>query len=313
MEKIATRDAYGQTLVELGQENENIVVLDADLSQSTKTSLFARHFPERFFNMGIAEQDLMAAAAGFSLEGLIPFASTFAIFATGRAFEVIRNSIAYPRLNVKIAASHAGLTVGEDGASHQAIEDISLMRSLPNMRVIVPADAVETKKVVRKVAQTPGPFYIRLGRPAVPVILEEKYEFKIGRALELFGGKDAYIVACGIMVSIALEAAEQLRKDGLDVGLINMSTIKPLDEEMIVKVAEKSGALVTAEEHSVIGGLGSAVAEVLVKRYPVPLEMVGIRDKFGESGKPDELLHNYGLTSQAVYDAVLKVIERKKY
>jgi len=313
MEKIATRDAYGQTLVELGQENENIVVLDADLSQSTKTSLFARHFPERFFNMGIAEQDLMAAAAGFSLEGLIPFASTFAIFATGRAFEVIRNSIAYPRLNVKIAASHAGLTVGEDGASHQAIEDISLMRSLPNMRVIVPADAVETKKVVRKVAQTPGPFYIRLGRPAVPVILEEEYEFKIGRALELFGGKDAYIVACGIMVSIALEAAEQLRKDGLDVGLINMSTIKPLDEEMIVKVAEKSGALVTAEEHSVIGGLGSAVAEVLVKRYPVPLEMVGIRDKFGESGKPDELLHNYGLTSQAVYDAVLKVIERKKY
>jgi len=313
MEKIATRDAYGQTLVELGQENENIVVLDADLSQSTKTSLFARHFPERFFNMGIAEQDLMAAAAGFSLEGLIPFASTFAIFATGRAFEVIRNSIAYPRLNVKIAASHAGLTVGEDGASHQAIEDISLMRSLPNMRVIVPADAVETKKVVRKVAQTPGPFYIRLGRPAVPVILEEEYEFEIGRALELFGGKDAYIVACGIMVSIALEAAEQLRKDGLDVGLINMSTIKPLDEEMIVKVAEKSGALVTAEEHSVIGGLGSAVAEVLVKRYPVPLEMVGIRDKFGESGKPDELLHNYGLTSQAVYDAVLKVIERKKY
>jgi len=313
MEKIATRDAYGQTLVELGQENENIVVLDADLSQSTKTSLFARHFPERFFNMGIAEQDLMAAAAGFSLEGLIPFASTFAIFATGRAFEVIRNSIAYPRLNVKIAASHAGLTVGEDGASHQAIEDISLMRSLPNMRVIVPADAVETKKVVRKVAQAPGPFYIRLGRPAVPVILEEEYEFKIGRALELFGGKDAYIIACGIMVSIALEAAEQLRKDGLDVGLINMSTIKPLDEEMIVKVAEKSGALVTAEEHSVIGGLGSAVAEVLVKRYPVPLEMVGIGDKFGESGKPDELLHNYGLTSQAVYDAVLKVIERKKY
>ncbi|WP_148871612.1 transketolase family protein, partial [Neomoorella thermoacetica] len=262
MTKIATREAYGKALVELGRQNSQVVVLDADLSKSTMTRYFAQEFPERFFNMGIAEQSLMATAAGLGLSGKIPFASTFAVFATGRAYDQVRNGIAYPKVNVKIAATHAGLTVGEDGASHQAVEDVTLMRAIPNMTVIVPADGEETRQAVFAAAAYQGPVYIRLGRPAVPVIYNEDYRFQIGRAHTLRRGKDAAIIACGVMVHEALRAAEELAAAGLEVMVVNMSTIKPLDREAVLAAAA-TGAVVTAEEHTVIGGLGSAVAEVL--------------------------------------------------
>lgn len=311
MKKIATREAYGKALVKLGKENRDIVVLDADLAKSTKTALFAKEFPQRFFDMGIAEQNMMGTAAGLCLAGKIPFASTFAVFATGRSFEQVRNSIAYPKLNVKIAATHAGLTVGEDGASHQAVEDIAIMRSIPNMTVIVPADAVETEKAVEAIVAYDGPVYLRLGRPSVPVLYDENYQFQIGKADILQDGKDATIIATGIMVYEALQAADELSKEGIHVTVINMSSVKPLDADAVVSAAKKTGALVTAEEHTVVGGLGSAVAEVLVEKCPVPMEKVGIPDIFGESGSPGKLLAKYGLTRKDLVQAVRKVLQRK--
>ncbi len=311
MEKMATREGYGKALAKLGAAQPNVVVLDADLAKSTKSYEFCKHYPERFFNMGIAEASLMGTAAGLAASGKTVFASTFAIFATGRAFEQIRNSIAYPKLNVKIAASHAGLTVGEDGASHQAIVDISIMRSLPNMTVIVPADGVEAEKAVFAAAQHDGPVYLRLGRSAVPVIFGEEHEFRIGVSTQLRDGHDVTILACGIMVAESMLAAEELAAEGINARVVNMSTIKPLDQQAVLRAAQETGAIVTAEEHSIIGGLGSAVAEFLVENTPVPLERVGVKDTFGESGKPQELLEKYGLTKKEIKEAVQRVMKRK--
>ncbi|SCY48774.1 transketolase family protein [Alkaliphilus peptidifermentans] len=302
--KIATRDAYGDALIELGKENPNVVVLDADLSKSTKTHGFSKEFPDRFFNVGIAEQNLIGMAAGLATAGKIPFASTFAMFATGRAFEIIRNSVAYPKLNVKICATHSGLTVGEDGASHQSLEDIACMRAIPNMTVIVPADGIEAKKAIFAVAEKNGPVYVRLGRPNVPVINDEDYQFEIGKGVTLKDGNDITIIATGIMVSKALEASEALAQEGINARVINIHTIKPIDEELIIKAAKETGKIVTVEEHNIIGGLGSAVAEVISENCPVPLKRIGTADTFGESGKPDELLEKYGLTAEAIAKAV---------
>ncbi len=312
MEKVATRDAYGKALVKLGEKMPQVVVLDADLSKSTKTHDFKEVFPDRFINVGIAEQNLLGIAAGMAASGKIAFASTFAVFATGRAFEQIRNSIAYTELNVKIAATHAGLTVGEDGASHQAIVDMAVMRALPNMTVIVPADGTETEKAVFAAATHDGPVYIRLGRAPVPVLFGEDYKFQIGKAVVLRDGKDVSLLACGIMVNEAMKAAEELAREGVSARVINVSTLKPMDKDTIIKAALETGALVTAEEHNIIGGLGSAVAEVIVENTPVPLERVGIKDTFGESGKPEELLEKYGLTVKDIKEAAYKVIKRKK-
>lgn len=307
--KIATREAYGKALAELAKENENVVVLDADLSKSTKTADFKAVSPERFFNMGIAEANMMGVAAGLSTCGKIPFVSTFAMFAAGRAFEQIRNSICYPKLNVKVCATHAGLTVGEDGASHQTVEDLSLMRSIPNMVVISPADAIETKAAIKAIANYEGPCYVRLGRAAVNVINDEKtYEFKLGKGVTLADGKDITIIATGIMVDAAMEARQILANDGISAKVINIHTIKPLDNELIVKSAKETGAIVTAEEHSIIGGLGSAVAEAVTTEYPIPVLRVGIKDVFGESGKPEELLKAYNLTAQDIVNKVKEAI-----
>lgn len=308
--KIATRDAYGEALVEMGEKDLRIVVLDADLSKSTKTAKFGELFPERFFNMGIAEADMMGTAAGLAASGLIPFASTFAVFATGRVFDQIRSSIAYPSLNVKIVATHAGITVGEDGASHQAVEDIALMRALPNMTVIVPADAWETKKAVEAAVNYEGPVYIRLGRSGVPVLFSEQDTFTLGKGVVLREGSDAAIIATGIMVSAALEAAENMSANGVQARVINISTLKPLDTEIIIQAARETGHIVTAEEHSIIGGLGSATAEVLAENCPVNLKRIGIKDTFGESGPPDLLLQKYGLTAEAIEKAVLALIKK---
>ncbi|HAM49835.1 MAG TPA: transketolase [Nitrospiraceae bacterium] len=294
---IATRDAYGKALLELGKRRDDIVVLDADLSGSTKTSKFAHAFPDRFFNIGIAEQDMIGTAGGIALTGKVPFASTFAIFETGRAWEQIRQTICYSHLNVKLVSTHAGITVGEDGASHQALEDIALMRVLPDMTVIVPADAIETEQVINAVGEYPGPVYVRLGRAKVPTILPDDYTFRIGKAYAFHIGTDANILATGIMVSIALEAKEILETAGLDVGVINVSTIKPLDGDAILAAAGLSRLIVTAEEHSIIGGLGSAVCEFLSEKMPVTVKRIGVRDTFGRSGKPDELMKLYGLTA----------------
>ncbi|WP_053955328.1 transketolase family protein [Inediibacterium massiliense] len=310
-QKIATREAYGDALKELGKVNENVVVLDADLSKSTKTAVFQKEFPERFFNMGIAEQNLMGTAAGFATSGKIPFASTFAMFATGRAFEIIRNSICYPKLNVKVCATHAGITVGEDGASHQALEDLACMRAIPNMTVINPADAVSAKKAVFAMADYNGPVYARFGRAAVPVIYDEDMKFEIGKGIQVREGKDVTIVATGIMVSPALEAREILKNEGIDVRVIDIHTIKPIDEELIIKAAKETGAIVTAEEHNIIGGLGSAVAEVLVENHPVPMKRVGTMDTFGESGKPNDLIKKYGLNAENIVKVVKEVLSQK--
>lgn len=310
-EKKATREAYGEALVEIGREHPEIVVLDADLSKSTMTALFAKEFPERFFNMGIAEQNMMGTAAGLAATGKIPFVSTFAVFATGRAFEQVRNTIAYPGLPVKIAASHAGITVGPDGASHQSIEDIALMRVIPNMTVINPADAVETRAAVKAVLDISGPVYIRLGRHKVPVVFDEDtFVFEPGRARVVREGTDVTVIATGIMLAAALEAASMLEARGISAEVVNMSTIKPLDEETVVRCARKTGRIVTAEEHSVIGGLGSAVASVLARQHPVPVRMIGIQDRFGQSGQPDELLVEYGLTPEAILEAAKELLER---
>lgn len=309
MKKIATREAYGKALATLGAENENVVVLDADLSKSTKTADFKKACPDRFINMGIAEGNMMTVAAGLASCGKIPFASTFAIFATGRAFEQIRNSICYPKLNVKICATHAGITVGEDGASHQSIEDISLMRTLPNMTVINPSDAIETEAAIKAVMDYNGPCYIRLGRSGVSVINDnDDYKFEIGKGCVLREGKDATIIATGIMVEAALEAYNILAEEGIRVRVINVHTIKPIDEELIIKAARETKLIVTAEEHSVIGGLGSAVAEVVTSNSPVTVLRVGIKDVFGESGKPSELLKAYGLTAEDIVKTVKKGI-----
>ncbi|MFQ9247289.1 MAG: transketolase family protein [Clostridium paraputrificum] len=311
--KIATREAYGKALAALANTNENVVVLDADLSKSTKTADFKVVAPERFFNMGIAEGNMMGVAAGLSTCGKIPFVSTFAMFAAGRAFEQIRNSICYPKLNVKVCATHAGLTVGEDGASHQAIEDISLMRSVPNMVVINPADDIETEAAIKAVAEMEGPCYVRLGRMAVSRVNDEtNYNFVIGKGITLAEGNDVAIIATGIMVEAALEAKEELAKEGINARVINIHTIKPIDEELIIKAAKETGVIVTAEEHSVIGGLGSAVAEVVSEKCPVPVLRVGVKDTFGESGKPNELLEKYGLTSKDIVNKVKKALELKK-
>ena len=311
MASIATRDAYGEALAELGAVNENIVVLEADLSKSTKTSDFKKVYPERHFNMGIAEQNMLGVAAGFAAAGKIPFASSFAVFATGRAYDQIRNSIAYPNLNVKIAATHAGLTVGEDGGSHQMLEDIALMRALPNMTVIVPADGIETKQAINAAAEYEGPVYIRMGRPKVPVLFDENYTFEIGKGVVLKEGTDVTLVGTGIMVSKAVEAAELLAAEGISAAVVNISTIKPLDAELIVAQAQKTGAIVTCEEHNIYGGLGSAVAELLVENCPVPMARVGVADKFGESGLPDELLEKYGLTAANIAAQAKAVIAKK--
>lgn len=310
--KIATREAYGKALAALANTNENVVVLDADLSKSTKTADFKVVAPERFFNMGIAEGNMMGVAAGLSTCGKIPFVSTFAMFAAGRAFEQIRNSICYPKLNVKVCATHAGLTVGEDGASHQAIEDISLMRSVPNMVVINPADDIETEAAIKAVAEMEGPCYVRLGRMAVSRVNDEtNYNFVIGKGITLAEGNDVAIIGTGIMVEAALEAKEELAKEGINARVINIHTIKPIDEELIIKAAKETGVIVTAEEHSIIGGLGSAVAEVVSEKCPVPVLRVGVKDTFGESGKPNELLEKYGLTSNNIVNKVKEVIKLK--
>lgn len=309
--KVATRDAYGKALLVLGEENPNVVVLDADLSKSTKTAEFSKNYPERFFNMGIAEANLLGTAAGLAAAGKTPFASTFAVFATGRAFEQIRNSIAYPKLNVKIAATHAGVSVGEDGGSHQAIEDIAIMRALPNMVVLVPADGEETRQMVLAAAEYNGPVYLRMGRLDVPVIFGEDYHFEIGKAKVLKEGTDVAIMANGLMVAIALEAAELLASEGISVSVVNVSSVKPIDEETILRVAKETGAVVTAEEHNIIGGLGSAVAEILGEKLPTPMVRVGLKDTFGESGRPYELLEKYGLTKENLVKAAREALAKK--
>ena len=307
--KIATREAYGKALVKLGKINDDVVVLDADLSKSTKTNDFYKAYPDRFFNMGIAEQNLVGAACGFAATGKIPFASTFSMFATGRAFEIIRNSACYPKLNVKICATHAGITVGEDGGSHQSVEDISLMRSIPNMTVLVPADGVEAEKMIFAAAEYNGPMYVRLGRSAVPTLFDENYNFEIGKGVVLKEGNDATIIACGMMVNEALIAADMLKEENINVRVINMSTIKPIDTELIIKAAKETKAIVTAEEHSIIGGLGSAVSEVVSENHPVKVKKVGLNDCFGESGTPGELLEKYGLTAKNIVAKVKEAIQ----
>ena len=304
---VATREAYGKVLKEELSQNPQVVVLDADLGQATKSMAFKSVCPERYFDMGIAEQDMMGTAAGLAACGKIPIASTFAMFAAGRAFEQVRNSIAYPKLNVKIAATHAGVTVGEDGGSHQAIEDISLMRSIPNMVVINPADAKEAEEAIKAAVQYYGPVYLRLGRAAVPDLHKSSYQFNWGKGEILQEGSDIGIIATGIMVGKALEAAEKLAEKGIHARVINMHTIKPIDEALIIETAKLAGALVTAEEHSVIGGLGSAVAEVAAKHCPVPIGMVGVQDAFGCSGTPEELLTLYHLQSEDIVEAVYQL------
>lgn len=310
MSKVATRDAYGKALVKLGQMNDNVVVLDADLSKSTKTYDFGKTFPERFFNMGIAEQNLIGAACGLATAGKIPFASTFAMFATGRGFEVIRNSACYPKLNVKVCATHAGITVGEDGASHESVEDIAIMRAIPNMTVLVPADGVETEQMIFEAAKFNGPMYVRLGRSAVPTLFDENYKFEIGKGVVVREGNDATVIACGMMVSEAVIAHEMLKEENINVRVINMSTIKPIDRELIIKAAQETKAIVTAEEHSIVAGLGSAVSEVVVEECPVVVKRVGVKDTFGESGTPGELLKKYGLTSEDIVAAVKEAIAK---
>ena len=307
----ATREAYGETLKELGAQIPEIVVLDADLSVSTKTAVFAKAFPDRFFDTGIAEGNMMSVAAGLAASGKIPFASTFAVFGAGRAYEQIRNSICYPNLNVKVAVTHAGLTVGEDGATHQMLEDIALMRALPNMTVVVPADAAETAQVIRWAASYQGPVYIRMGRAKVEDVISPDAEFVPGKSTTLADGSDVTLMACGIMTQQALQAAKMLAEKGISARVINMSSIKPIDEAAIVKAAKETGAIVTCEEHTVMGGLGSAVAEVVVRHCPVPMAMVGTEDVFGQSGKASEVLKVYGLSPEHIALEAKKLVEAK--
>jgi transketolase len=308
MQKIATREAYGKSLAKLGLENKDIIVMDADLSKSTKTAEFKKVCPERFINVGIAEQNLAGIAAGLATTGKIPFMSTFAMFAAGRAFEIIRNAVCYPKLNVKVCATHAGLTVGPDGASHQAIEDLALMRSIPNMVVLNPADAVSTEKIIEAVVKYDGPVYVRLGRAAVPVVYDENSTIEIGKANMIQDGKDVTIIATGIMLAEAMEAEKILAEENISVRILDMHTIKPLDEEAVIKAATETRAIVTAEEHSIIGGLGGAVAEVVVEKAPVKMKRVGVLDTFGESGSPAELMEKYHITAKDIVKAVKDVL-----
>lgn len=309
---IATRESYGRTLAQLGAENDKIVVLDADLAESTKTCMFQEKFPERHFDCGIAEANMVSIAAGMAAAGMIPFVSSFAMFATGRAYEQIRNSVGYPHLNVKICASHAGISVGEDGATHQCVEDIALMRGIPGMVVVNPADDTEACQAVRALAEYYGPAYLRLGRLAVPVVNDpESYHFELGRAVTLREGKDATVIATGLMVARALEAAEQLAQEGVQVRVVNMHTIKPLDVQAVVNAANETGCIVTAEEHSVIGGLYSAVCEVMVgEGVSCPVAPVAIMDAFGQSGPANALLEYYGLTASAIAQKVRDCLAR---
>lgn len=308
---IATRDAYGKALVELGSEREDVVVLDADLSGSTRTKDFAKAFPKRFLNLGVAEANMMGTAAGLAAMGKTVFASSFAMFAAGKAWEQVRQSICVPKFSVKICASHAGLTVGEDGKSHQMLEDIALMRVLPYMCVVVPADAVETRAAVRAVAQRDGPCYVRLSRAKTPVVLPADHPFELGKGTVLRAGDDLAIIACGVEVGAALEAAEILSNEGVDARVIDMATIKPLDGELVERAARECGAVLTAEEHQVIGGLGSAVAEHLARTRPVPMDMVGVEGVFGESGTAEELLVRYGLDGPSIARRARRLLERK--
>ena len=304
VKKIATRESYGSALAELGAKVENLVVLDADLAGATKTAVFKKAFPDRHIDCGIAEGNMMSVAAGLASAGMIPFASTFAMFAAGRAFEQIRNSIGYTGMNVKIGATHGGISVGEDGASHQCLEDIALMRTIPGMVVMCPADDTEARKAVQAAAEYQGPVYIRFGRMAVPVLYGEDYDFRIGKGSVLREGKDVTVIANGLCTSAALEAAGMLAKDGIDAEVINICTVKPLDEELVIKSAAKTGKVVTAEEHNIIGGLGGAVAECLIEKCPTRMMRIGMHDRFGESGPAGELVHKYQLDPEGIYQQV---------
>lgn len=304
--KIATRQSYGEALLELGRENKDIVVLDADLSGATKTKLFAKEFSERFFDMGISEQDMMSTAAGMSTMGKIPYASTFAVFAAGRAYDQIRNSICYPKLNVKICATHAGITVGEDGATHQMLEDISMMRTLPNMTVISTSDDIQTKWAVKEISKIQGPVYLRLSRLATPVIYDENEKFEIGKGKQFGNGTDATVIATGVTVIEALKAKEELAKEGIDIRVVDMHTIKPIDKEIIIKSAKETNKIITIEDHNIIGGLGTAVCEVLSEEYPKKVVRMGIKDEFGTSGKAEELMKHFKITSKDIVEEIKK-------
>ena len=306
MEKKSTRQAYGEALAKLGKEKENVVVLEADLSKSTMTAYFKKEFPERHINVGIAEADLIGTAAGFATTGKIPFASTFALFAAGRAYDQIRNSVAYPKLNVKICPTHAGVSLGEDGGSHQSVEDLALMRAIPGMVVLSPADAVETEKMIFAAAEYEGPVYVRLGRLNIPVLFDDNYKFEIGKAVTLTEGNDVAILATGLMVYEATEAAKQLAEQGIKARVVNVSTIKPLDEETVLKAAKECKFIVTSEEHSVIGGLGSAISEFLSENHPTKVIKHGIQDVFGQSADGDTMLNNYKLRAKDIVEVVLR-------
>ena len=311
IKKMATRDGYGQGLIELGKTRDDIIVMDADLAAATKTGAFKKEFPEKFYNCGIAEQNMMSIAAGIASTGKVVFASSFAMFAAGRAFEQVRNSIGYPHLPVNIGATHAGISVGEDGATHQCCEDIALMRTIPGMTIINPADAVEAKAATIAAAEIDGPVYLRFGRLAVPVINDDDYKFEVGKGINLVDGTDVTIVATGLMVERALQAAETLKEEGISARVINIHTIKPLDEEIILDAAKKTGAIVVAEEHSVIGGLGSAVCELLADKMPTPVKKVGVEDEFGTSGPALDLLEMFGLGSKDIVAKAKEVIAMK--
>ena len=304
--KKATRQSYGEALLELGKENKNVVVFDADLSTATKTNLFAKEFPDRFFDMGIAEQNMISTAAGIATCGKIAYASTFAVFAAGRAYDQIRNSVCYPKLNVKICATHAGVTVGEDGATHQMLEDISMMRTLPNMTVISTSDDIETKWAVKEISKINGPVYLRLSRLATPVIYNEDQKFEIGKAIQIGDGTDATIFATGVTVSEALKAQEQLKENGIDVRVVDIHTIKPIDRDIIIKCAKETKKLISIEDHNVIGGLGSAISEVLTDECPTKLIRLGINDTFGKSGNAVELMEYFGITAEKIIEIVKK-------
>lgn len=304
-EKKATRQSYGEALRDLGKENNNIVVLDADLAGATKSDIFQKEFPERFFDIGISEQDMIGTAAGMATCGKIPFASTFAVFATGRAYDQIRNSVCYPNLNVKICGSHAGITVGEDGATHQMLEDINMMKALPNMTVFCPSDDVQTRWVVNEASRIKGPCYVRTCRLATNVIYDENQKFEIGKAIQIGEGTDATVFATGVCVSEALKAKEELKEKGIDIRVIDVHTLKPIDEDMIIKCAKETKRLISIEDHSIIGGLGSIIADVLIEKYPCMLTKMGIKDRFGESGKAQELMHKFEIDS----DAIVREIE----
>lgn len=302
--KIATRESFGKALVELGKENENVVVLTADLAGATKTSLFEKEFPDRFINVGIAEQNMIGISAGLATTGKIPFASTFAMFAAGRAYDQIRNSVAYPKLNVKICGTHAGVTVGEDGATHQMLEDLSLMRSIPNMTVLCTSDDVQTKWAIKEMAKIDGPVYIRLARVATPVIYDENQKFEIGKMVQIGDGTDATVFATGVEVAEALKAKEELEKENINIRVVDVHTIKPIDREMIIKCAKETKKLITIEDHSVIGGLGTVVCEVLSEEYPTKVVRMGMQDRFGKSGKAEQLLKYFKLDSQAIIEEI---------